>query len=322
MKQFVTGSALLATLLLLGCIHVHVGADRRAELVENVVYGTKGPKILLIDIDGRISEIAEPRVLGLGERESTVSRVREQLDHAERDGDIRAIILRINSAGGEAAASEIVYSEIRRFKEEHEIPVIAQLMGVAASGGYYVAMSADTVRALPTTVTGSIGVIFAGVNFSGLMEKIGIENQTLTSGAYKDAGSPLRRMTENERAQLGSVLDSLYARFLEVVAVGRPELSPEEIRDLADGRVFSATQGEANGLIDAIGDLPGAVELAEAEAGIESSRVVAYGRPREWRENLYSMNAAPAPTASPWGVLGPLSEPAFLYLWWPGAGLH
>jgi len=322
MKPFVTGCALLATLLLVGCIHIHVGADRRAELVENVVYGAKGPKILLIDIDGWISETAEPRVLGLGESESTVSRVREQLDQAERADDIRAIILRINSSGGEAAASEIVYSEIRRFKEEHEIPVIAQLMGVAASGGYYVAMSADTVRALPTTVTGSIGVIFAGVNFSGLMEKIGIENQTLTSGAYKDAGSPLRRMTEDERAQLGSVLDSLYARFLEVVVAGRPGLAPEEIRDLADGRVFSAAQAEANGLVDAIGDLPGAVELAESKAGIETSRVVAYGRPREWRENLYSMTAAPASTASPWGTLAPLGEPGFLYLWWPGASLH
>jgi len=319
MKPFVTGCALLATLLMVGCIQIHVGADRRAELVENVVYGTKGPKILLIDIDGWISEVAEPRVLGLGEGESTVSRVREQLDRAERADDIQAIILRINSSGGEAAASEIVYSEIRRFKEEHEIPVIAQFMGVAASGGYYVAMSADTIRALPTTVTGSIGVIFAGVNFSGLMEKIGIENQTLTSGAYKDAGSPLRRMTEHERAQLSSVLDSLYARFLEVVVAGRPGLSPEEIRDLADGRVFSAAQAEANGLIDAIGDLPGAVELAESKAGLETSRVVAYGRPQEWRENLYSMTAAPASTAPPWGTLAPLSKPGFLYLWWPGA---
>jgi len=322
MKRLLTGCALLAALLLVGCINVNVGAGRRAELVEKVVFGTKGPKILLIDIDGMISDIAAPRALGFGERESMVSRVRAQLDRAEEDDSIRAIILRINSPGGTATASEIVYSEIRRFKEEQEIPVIAQLMGVAASGGYYLAMSADTVRALPTTITGSIGVIFSGVSFSGLMEKIGIENQTLTSGPYKDAGSSLRRMSEEERAQLSSVLDSLYARFLEVVEAGRPDLSPEEIRALADGRIFSAAQAEANGLVDAVGDLPGAVELAEERAGIETSRVVTYGRPDEWRENLYSMNARPEPTVSPWALLGPVREPAFLYLWSPGARLH
>jgi protease-4 len=319
MERLLTGCALLAALLVAGCININVGAGGSAKLVEKVIYGTKGPKILLIDIDGMISDLAAPRALGYGKRESMVSRVRAQLDRADEDDDIRAIILRINSPGGTASASEIVYSEIRRFKEEHEIPVIAQLMGVAASGGYYLAMSADTVRALPTTITGSIGVIFSGVSVSGLMEKIGIENQTLTSGPYKDAGSSLRRMSEEERAQLTSVLDSLYARFLEVVEAGRPDLSPEEIRGLADGRIFSAVQAEAKGLVDTVGDLPGAVELAEEKAGIENSRVIAYGRPGEWRENLYSMNATPDPALSLWALLGPVSEPAFLYLWSPGA---
>jgi len=319
MERLFSGCALLVALALVGCVNINVGAGRKAELVERVVHGTKGPKILLIDIDGGISERAEPRAFGFGERESMVSRVRAQLDRAEDDEAIRAIILRINSPGGTATGSEVLYSEIRSFKEEHEIPVIAQLMGVAASGGYYVAMSADTVRALPTTVTGSIGVIFSGISLSGLMEKIGIEDQTLTTGPYKDAGSPLRRMTEGERAQLSSVLDGLYARFLDVVVAGRPNLTREEISDLADGRIFSAVQAEANGLIDAIGDLPSAVELAEQKAGIESSRVVAYARPNEWRENLYSMSAPPSPTVSPWAVFAPVGEPAFLYLWSPGA---
>jgi protease-4 len=321
MKRFVTGCALLALALQVACVNINVGAGRRPEMVQRVVYGTSGPKILLIDIDGSITEHAEPRAFGFGKRESTVSRIREQLDRAE-DDDIRAIVLRINSPGGTAAASEIVYSEILRFKEEQDIPVVAQLMGVAASGGYYVAMSADTVRALPTTITGSIGVIFSGVSFAGLMDKIGIENQTLTSGPYKDAGSPLRSMTEEERAQLGSVLDGLYQRFLEVVAAGRPGLSAEEVRELGDGRIFSATQAKARGLIDGIGDLPSAVEVAEAKAGLESSRVVVYGRVHEWRENLYSMTAPPAPAASPWAFLGPVTEPTFLYLWQPGALLH
>jgi protease-4 len=319
MERLFSGCALLVALVLVGCVNINLGAGRKAKLVERVVYGTKGPKILLIDIDGGISERAEPRAFGFGDRESMVSRVRAQLDLAEDDEAIRAIILRINSPGGSATGSEVLYSEIRSFKEKQEIPVIAQLMGVAASGGYYVAMSADTVRALPTTITGSIGVIFSGISLSGLMEKIGIEDQTLTTGPYKDAGSPLRRMTEGERAQIGSVLDGLYTRFIDVVAAGRPDLTREEISGLADGRIYSAAQAEANGLIDAIGDLPSAVELAEEKAGIETSRVVAYARPNEWRENLYSMSAPPSPTASPWAVLGPVSEPGFLYLWSPGA---
>lgn len=322
MERLLSGCALLSALVLAGCIHVNVGAGRKAELVEEVIYGTEGPKILLIDVDGLISEVAGPGAFGFGERESMVSRVREHLDRAEEDDDIRALILRIDSPGGTASASEVLYSEILRFKQEKEIPVIAQLMGVAASGGYYVAMSADTVRALPTTVTGSIGVIFSGLNLAGLMEKIGVENQTLTSGPYKDAGSSLRRMTEEERAQLASVLDGLYARFLDVVAAGRPNLSREEIRGLADGRIYSAAQAEANGLVDAIGDLPGAVKLAEERAGIERSRVVAYGRPNEWRENLYSVSTAISEMESPWDLLGPISRPAFLYLWWPGARLR
>lgn len=319
MKHLVTACVLLVFLLLPGCIHIEVGAGRKAELVERVVFGKKGPKILLIDIDGMISEVAESRTFGFRAAESAVSRVREQLDRAEQNGDIRAIILRINSPGGTASASEILYNEIRRFKLEHELPVVAQLMGVAASGGYYLAMSADTVRALPTTITGSIGVIFSGISVAGLMDKVGIENQTLTSGPYKDAGSPLRRMTDSEREQLTAILDSLHARFVDVVVAGRPDLTADRVRELADGRIFSAQQAEANGLIDAIGDLPGAVKLAEERAGIERSRVVVYARPQEWRENLYSMTAAPLPALSPWALFDPVSEPSFLYLWWPGA---
>jgi protease-4 len=129
-------------------------------------------------------------------------------------------------------------------------------------------------------------------------------------------------MTDEEKAQLSSVLDGLYARFLAVVAVGRPDLTEEEIHGLADGRIYSAVQARENGLIDAIGDLPGAVEVAEERAGIETSRVVAYHRSNQWRENLYSMSAAPAPALSPWALLGPVSEPTFLYLWWPGARLR
>ncbi len=181
-------------------------------------------------------------------------------------------------------------------------------MGVRASGGYYVAMAADRVLAHPTTVTGSIGVIFSGFNVSGLMEKLGVEDQTLTSGAFKDAGSPLRRMNAAERAQLPSVIDDLYEGFLEVVARGRPGLERAAIERLADGRIYSARQALALGLVDAIGYLPESVEAAKRGAGISGeARVVVYHRPRERRENLFSAEAvagAPEASRSPLAALG------------------
>jgi protease-4 len=213
----------------------------------------------------------------------------------------------------------MLYREIQRFKAQRKVPVVAQLMGVATSGAYYIAMAADTVLAYPTTVTGSIGVIFAGVNLVGLMEKLGIENQTLTTAPYKDAGSPLRRLTPAERTQLQSVLDDLHARFRAVVEAGRPGLPPHRVADLADGRIYSATQALSNGLIDGITDLPGAISEARRRAGLEEARVIVYHRHGAGRQNLYTQAPGPAPSwLSPVSLLGPMPRPTFLYLWWPG----
>jgi protease-4 len=312
---------LLCLLPLSACITVNLPVGGLRPLEETVVFGDSGPKILLIGIDGTLNESDELLPFGMG-RESAVALVREQLDRARGDDAVRAILLRINSPGGSASASEQIYSEILRFKHERGVPVVAQLMGTAASGGYYVAMAADEVRAHPTTVTGSIGVIFAGVSFAGLMEKLGVEDQTLTAGEYKDVGSPLRRMKPEERAQLQAVLDDLHHRFLDVVAAGRPALSRERIARVADGRILSAAQALDAGLVDALGGIEEAAERAKARAGLTEARVVSYHRPREWASNLY--NAAPAgrmPIVDliPRGLLGPVPEPGFHYLWRPGS---
>lgn len=306
-------------LCIAGCLTVNFPGFGTGPLVESTVYGEGDAKIVLVDVDGSLSERPEaPGPLGVGGRESIVSRVREQLERAAEDDDVAALLLRIHSPGGTASASEMLYGEIRRFQREREIPVVAQLMGLAASGGYYVAMAADTVRAYPTTVTGSIGVIFAGVNVAGTLEKIGAEDQTLVSGPFKDAGSPLRPMRSEERAQLSSVLDDLFARFLEVVEQGRPELTRPRIEELADGRIYSAPQALEQGLVDALGDLEGAVEEARQRAGAPEARVVVYHRPGELPENLFSLGATPAaPETALQTLLGP--GPAFLYLWAPGA---
>jgi len=309
---------LAAALMLSGCITINLPGAIPEPLVEQVVYGDSGPKILLVQIEGVLREAPETTsILGFAE-ESMLARLREELDRARDDERIRALLVRINSPGGTVTASDILYDEIRRFKEERNIPVVAQLMGVAASGGYYVALAADEIVAHPTTVTGSIGVIWTNVNFAGLMEKVGIEDQTITTGPFKDAGSMLRRMTPDEHVQLLSVLNDMFARFKQVVRKGRPELGPGQIDALADGRIYSATQALENGLIDRVGNLQEAVARTEARAGIEESRVVTYHRPTEYRENLYTRaapNSLELRLPTPWpGIQGP----AFLYLWAPG----
>jgi protease-4 len=212
-----------------------------------------------------------------------------------------------------------MYREVKRFKEKTNRPVVAQMIGAGASGAYYVAMAADEVRAYPSTVTGSIGVIIAGLNFSGLMDRFGVANQTITTGPFKDTGSPLRPMRPEERAQLEGVARELFASFLDVVQAGRPKLTRARIEELADGRVYSARQALELGLIDGLGGLPEAVEATKAAAGIEGdARVVVYHRPGEEPENLFWARAPALPEASKGLDWAQLPDPAFLYLWAPG----
>jgi protease-4 len=312
-------AALAALVPMLGCVTVELPGGVPQPLVETVVHGELGSKILLVQIDGVISEEPEGTTF-FSQGESRVARLREELDKAREDDDIRALLVRINSPGGTVTASDILYREILRFKEEQGVPVVAHLMGIAASGGYYAAMAADHLIAQPTAVTGSIGVIFGSVNLAGLMEKVGVENQTLVSGPYKDAGSILRKMTPDERAQLQSVLDDMYERFLSVVQRGRPELAADVITRLADGRIYSANQALEHGLVDELGDLTDAVAATERAAGLDAARVVTYHRPREYRKNLYSVESAADGFALGWRPewRSLLPSPAFLYLWTPG----
>ena len=295
-------------------------------LVETLVHvhgeqGERGAKLLLIEIDGVIGRGDTLDLFGSDE-ESTIARVREQLDRARSDEALKGILLRIDSPGGEATASDAIYTELLRFKRDRGLPIVAHLFGLAASGGYYVAMAADEIVAEPTTVTGSIGVIFTSVNFSGLMERYGVRDQTTKAGDFKDIGSMLRPQTDSERAILQGVIDDLHERFRQVVAAGRPALASERVEALSDGRIFSAPQALANGLVDRIGDIEVSVAALEGRIGVERSWVVSYHRPREWRRNLYTRSPVRLPEtrsvtggASGRGLLAP----GFHYLWFPGA---
>jgi protease-4 len=287
-------------------------------LEESVVFGDRGPKIVQLEVQGVITESPRRTRLALVPPESMLARVKEALNRAERDRDVVALLLRIQSPGGTVSASETLYHEILSWKERTGRPVVAHLEGLATSGAYYAAMAADEIVAHPTTVTGSIGVIFAGLNFAGLMEKVGITNQTLTGGEFKDSGSPFRPMRKAERAQLQSVIDDFYGRFREVVEQGRPQLEPAAVERLSDGRIFSARQALEHRLVDQIGYVQDSVATAEKWAGIETSRVVVYHRPREFRNNLYSgLVTTPHPLVDvdllP-AALEPL-PPGFYFLW-------
>ena len=173
-------------------------------------------------------------------------------------------------------------------KKKTKKPVVAYFQGLATSGGYYVAMAADTVVAHPTAVTGSIGVLMWNLSLAGLMDKIGVEDRTLKSGPYKDAGSWLRKMTPEERAQLQSVLDDFFVRFKEVVDAGRPNLDRQKVDVLADGRIYSARQAKEHGLVDQIGYLEDALAEIKKRTKSEKMQVVIYRTPSSYRSSVYT----------------------------------
>jgi len=258
------------------------------------------------------------------DRPSLPARLKEELEKAADDSNVKAIVLRINTPGGTVTASDTLHHEIRAFKEKRKIPIVASIMDLGTSGGYYVAMASDTVVAHPSAVTGSLGVIMLTMNASGLLEKVGLEAVAITSGKHKDMGSPFRAMTEKDRAIFQSVIDSFYQQFLHVIEKGRPKLSPKTIQQLADGRIYSAQQAKQHRLIDEIGYLDDAIDLAKRAAGIKEAKVVRYHRQGGYHPNIYSQMGSGSP-----GIMIPNldpislttflggSAPAFLYLWFP-----
>lgn len=323
--------ALLLAPMLAGCVVVltpplgWMQGDNA--LQETTIEGEGDAKILLTSITGFISDQPTERAFGLVREQSTLARVAAELRKAREDSAVKAVVLRIDSPGGGVTASDEIYHRIQRFAQETGRPVIASLGGVAASGGYYVACGADTILAQPTTVTGSIGVILVGLNVSGLLDKLGVEDETYTSGPHKDLLSPLRGATPEERRIIQDVLDRLFQRFVTVVNDNRPDLAEDRLETITDGRVFSAPEAKALGLVDELGRVSDAIDLARQRAGVTEARVIAYRRPGESAETIYSqMTAGTGPAAAPAQVnilpidlsLSAASGPRFLYLWRPG----
>jgi protease-4 len=313
--------ALGTALALAGCSLVTLDLQPRIRpLVEETVEGSGAEKILLMDLSGFLADDAPSLTIGAPPpRVPLLARVREELRKAEKDEHVRAVIVRINSPGGTITASDVLHREIQEFKARRKVPVLAALMDVAASGGYYVALAADTIAAHPTTVTGSIGVVMLTVNAQGLMEKIGVATLAIKSGDKKDAGSPFRALTAEERAMFQSVIDDMQNRFVRLVVESR-KLSEARVRHAADGRIYTAEQARALGLIDRVAYLDEVVAMARQAAGLREARVVMYHRPRDYRATYYASTPAAGGAEQTLAHLAALvagSGPRFLYLWWP-----
>jgi protease IV len=200
----------------------------------------------------------------------------------KRFGDnpsIKAIVLRIDSPGGGVVPSQEIYDAVQRVRNKSNKAVIASMGTVAASGGYYIAAATDRILANPGTLTGSIGVIMEMANIEGLLKKIGVEGVVIKSGRYKDVGSPLRKMSDEEQALLQSVMDDVHKQFIEAVAAGR-SLEVADVKALADGRIFTGRQAKDAKLVDELGNLEDAIQLAAEIAGIEGEPKVVEPRRR------------------------------------------
>lgn len=197
----------------------------------------------------------------------------EQLGAFHEDSAIKAIVLRVDSPGGGVGPSQEIYDEVRRIDADK--PVVVSMGSVAASGGYYIAAPARRIFANPGTITGSIGVIMEFTNFEELLDKIGLRNQVIKSGKHKDIGSPVRPMTEEDRAILQALIDDVHAQFVESVATGR-QLDVQTVRTLADGRIFTGRQARELGLVDELGNFDAAVRYAGELGGIEGKPDVVY----------------------------------------------
>ena len=274
-------------------------------------------KIAVVDVDGLLFNRRDGGMFGSGE--NPVSLFVEKLDKAAGDSNVKAVVLRINSPGGGVTASDIMHRRLKTFRDEKKVPVVAVIEDVGASGAYYLASAADTILAHPTSVTGSIGVIVQTVSLAGTMEKLGIDAHAVTSGPYKDMGSPLKPLDEADRKIIRAMVDEFYNRFVDTVAAGRQALARDKVAALADGRVYTGRQALDLGLVDGLADVEEAIDLAKKKCGSKAAKVVMYHRGFGYRANAYSTAPLAAPQINLLNISVPhlmdLTRPQFLYLW-------
>jgi protease-4 len=283
----------------------------------NVIDGDPTQKIAVLPINGPIfSEMSQ--------------RFDRWLTSAERDANVKAIVIEIDSPGGTVTASDEILNRIKRYKAEHpNTPIVVSMAGLAASGGYYVACGGDHLIAQPSTLTGSIGVILPQWNLSKLMNKWGVDETTIesTGATFKNAGSMFRAERPEERAYMQDIADKMFALFKDVVAKGRQGKLKRPMEEIANGKIFTAADAQALGLIDEIGYQDDAYDVAAKRAGLTKKMVVKYHTP-ETIFDVFSSKSSVAPPRSENGGgvtingvnisardLHELLTPRMMYLW-------
>jgi protease-4 len=290
MKMVIRYFSLLAVavLAITGCAtpRISLVSGDAIPLKEYTLQGTQKDKVLVIPVKGKISD--DPKFGLLSKKPSMVQEIVAQLRKAEKDKRIRAILLKIDSPGGPVTASDLLYHEISEYKKRSGAKVVVSMMNMAASGGYYIALPADFIVAHPTSITGSVGVIFLQPKVDGLMEKIGVGVDVNTSGKYKDAGSPFRETLEDERKIFQDLTDRLGKRFVELVRVHR-NLDEQALAETATARIFLADDALKLRLIDQIGYLGDAIAKAKDLAGLPpDARVIVYRRIQYPNDTVYN----------------------------------
>jgi len=262
---------------------------------------------------------------------------RSQLDHIEEDEQVRAIVLRVDSPGGTVSGSDELHHRLAKLAAKRDLPVVVSMGGIAASGGYYVAMAnggrEGVIFAEPATLTGSIGVIIPHFDVSKLLGKYDVVDDSITSGPLKELLSPTKarppELAQREREVLQALVDDMFARFKGIVKEGRPKLDDAQVAAVATGQIFTANQALEAGLVDRIGFLEDAVDRAVELAGLtsETARVVRYSRPRGLLDELLGGGTNPTAGVGGGGLaerpvaefLAEWTAPRGWYLcsWWP-----
>ncbi len=307
----------LLPLFLCSCITLNMFEDRKPALEEYTVRGIGQSKIALISVSGAISNKG---VKGFVTNEpGMVQSLISQLRLAANDPEVRAVMIKVNSPGGTVTASDVMYHEIMRFKEATKKRVYVMAMDQALSGGYYLALAADEIYAHPTSLVGSVGVIFMSPKVYGLMDKIGVDFQIYKSGKNKDIGSPFRKASKEENQVFQKMIDITAERFWGLVEKNR-KISKSNMKMIKTARIFDPESAKKMGMIDGIMYLEKAVEKAARQMGILNSyRVVSYRHSQEFNDNLYNTRGVVNPSLNPLPKLkAPLSgllymDPAFIF---------
>ena len=236
----------------------------------------------------------------------------EQLKRYEDSNSVKAILLNIDSPGGGVAVSQEIYAELKRLREKKDKTIVAYLSSTGASGAYYVACAANKIVANPGTIVGSIGVIAEWVSYAELLEWAKLKDIVFKTGEFKDTGSPTRPLTDNEKKYFQGLIDDMYVQFVEAVSSGR-KLDLQEVRSMADGRVFTGRDAKERKLIDEIGNFQDAVDLTAKLSGISGKpRLLRLSRPRV---TLLDVLTTDLSRLVPFNGHGMQSQIKFQYLW-------